>query len=203
MNSSPPPIDVPETIEGPRILLRAIRPEDEVDLAAAIQESRERLAPWMPWVHGDTSAGALRRFSTGASEEWTSRKSLQMLIFDRATGRLLGNSGFPRLDWSVRSFEIGYWLRTSAEGHGFMTEAVRLLTQTAFRPLQANRVEIRVDPRNTRSCRVAERLGYVLEGTLRNCALDGEGRISDRHVFALTPEDFQRLTWAMGTQVPT
>lgn len=196
MNSSPSLIDVPESIRGLRILLRPVRPEDATDLSSAIEESKERLGPWMPWVHGDISAEGLRPYTTGASEEWLSRKSLQMLILDKYSERLLGNAGFPRLDWAVRSFEIGYWLRTSAEGQGFMTEALMLLTQVAFLTLQANRVEIRVDPRNTRSCRVAERLGYLLEGTLRNCSLDGEGRVSDRHVFALTPQDFQRLDWA-------
>ncbi len=31
-----------------------------------------------------------------------------MMIFDRETSQFLGNAGFPRLNWDVRSFEIGY-----------------------------------------------------------------------------------------------
>ncbi len=104
-----------------------------------------------------------------------------------------------RITWAIRAFEIGYWIRTSAEGHGYVTEAVQLLTALAFEHLGANRVEIQADPYNARSWRVPERLGFPLEGTLRCFRPDVSGKPSDRRIYALIREDYRRLPWRAQT----
>jgi ribosomal-protein-serine acetyltransferase len=192
---SPLPIDLPERVEGERVVLQPYRPEDAPALWEAIEESREHLAPWMPWVHETHSINDVREFIVRARARWLLREDLTIGIFERSTGRYLGGSGLHRFDWSIRSFEIGYWIRRTAEGRGFVREAVQLLTRLAFDMLGANRVEIRMDPRNVRSRNVAEHLGYVLEGNLRNCSTDTAGLPADRHVFALTPADYRALDW--------
>lgn len=72
------------------------------------------------------------------------------------------------------------------------------MTRLAFQELQANRVQIHMDPRNIRSRNVAARLGFVYEGTLRCCAPGSDGQPTDRHVFALVREEFEALPWAKG-----
>jgi RimJ/RimL family protein N-acetyltransferase len=84
----------------------------------------------------------------------------------------------------VRKFEVGYWIRPEAAGQGHVSEAVRLLTVLAFGPLDARRVEIRCDTRNTRSRAVAERCGFALEGVLRCDSLGVDGRPRDTCVYA-------------------
>jgi len=128
--------------------------------------------------------------------EWLLRDELVVGIFERASGRLLGGSGLMRNNWRIRSFEIGYWLRDAAVGHGYATETVQVLTRFAFDGLDANRVHLRVDPRNRRSRAIPERLGFVYEGRLRNDASSVAGEPRDTDVFALVPEDFRRLSWA-------
>ncbi len=192
---SPILIDIPERLEGPRVLLRRIRAEDAPVITESVVESLESLRPWMPWAHGERPDEQTRLYAARAEAGWLLRENLDMLILERETGRHLGNIGVPRLNWPIRSFEIGYWLRTSAEGHGFMREAVQLLTRMAFDVLGANRVEIQTDSRNVRSANVARHLGFKLEGTLRNSAPDGYGQPSDRHIFALTPDDYQQIEW--------
>ena len=71
----------------------------------------------------------------------------------------------------------------------------------AFEKLQANRVEIRMDPRNLRSQRVAQRLGIVFEGTLYNCVLDADGMPSDRYIYARRPLTAHRWSGAGLTRV--
>ena len=63
----------------------------------------------------------------------------------------------------------------------------------AFAHLAARRVELRCDARNGPSRRVAERAGFVLEGRLRNAALDPSGTPRDDLVFALIPAVYARL----------
>jgi RimJ/RimL family protein N-acetyltransferase len=126
---------------------------------------------------------------------WLLREDVTLGIFDRQTGRLLGGSGLHRIDWTIRRFEIGYWLRESAVGHGYVTEAVQVLTRFAFEHLSANRVEIRMDTRNTRSRAVPERLGFVYEGCLRRALPDPENFPGDVALFGLIREDYQSLPW--------
>jgi RimJ/RimL family protein N-acetyltransferase len=190
---SPILIDIPEELQGPRVLVRPYRPEDAEALWEAVEESRAHLSPWLPWVHDYRSHDDARAFVVRARTRWLLREDLTVGIFDRGSGRFLGGSGLHRINWALRNFEIGYWIRGSAEGRGYVTEAVGLLTRLAFDVLEAQRVEIRMDPENGRSRKVAERLGFVLEGTLRRVAPGPDGQLRDRHIFALTPEDYRRL----------
>jgi RimJ/RimL family protein N-acetyltransferase len=125
-----------------------------------------------------------------ARARYDQREDLPLGIFDRKTRRFLGGTGLHRIDWNVRAFEIGYWIRASAAGQGYVTESTQLLTQLAFDVLEAKRVSITVAAANTRSAAVAKRLGFVYEGTLRNSIKDANGNLHDRQVFALTPEEW-------------
>jgi RimJ/RimL family protein N-acetyltransferase len=188
-------IDIPTELRGERVLVRRLEDSDAPSLFSAIDESRDNLTPWMPWAAGHVSVDDSLVYIRRSGAQWLSRERLGVGIFDLSDGRLLGCSGLERIDWPLRHFEIGYWARASAEGHGYIGEAVRVLTRFAFDDLRANRVDIRMDPRNTRSRRVAERAGYLLEGTLRNVSVDASGAPADRHIFALTPADYSRLPW--------
>ena len=58
-------------------------------------------------------------------------------------GGLLGGTGLHRIDCELRRFEIGFWIRASAEGQGYVSEAVQAMTALAFDQLDARRVQIR------------------------------------------------------------
>lgn len=193
------PVEIPDQLLGPRVLLRPLHPGDAPAVWEAVEESRERLAAWMPWVVTLRSLEDERAVIEGMHARWLLREDLTVGIFDRATGRFLGGTGLHKINWDLRIFEIGYFIRTSAEGRGYVTEAVQLLTRCAFDLLRANRVEMYVDPRNVRSARVPERLGFVLEGTLRRVRAGGDGHPTDRCVFALIREDYDRLPWRETT----
>ena len=196
MAQSPTLIELPEALDGPRVRVRPYCPEDADALWEAVDESREHLAPWLPWVARYTDPAFARETVIRCRARWMLREDLTVGVFAREDGRLLGGSGLHRIDWELRTFEIGYWLRRTAGGRGYMREAVQLLTRLAFDALHANRVEIRMDVRNGRSRRVPEALGFVLEGTLRRSTADTEGRPRDQHIYALIPEDYRALDWA-------
>ncbi|MBF6590801.1 MAG: GNAT family N-acetyltransferase, partial [Ktedonobacterales bacterium] len=101
----------------------------------------------------------------------------------------LGGLGLHPRGWETGFFEIGYWLRASAEGQGYMAEGVRLMTDYAFAHLGATRVQIRCDARNQRSAGLARRLGFVQEAHLRCQMRATDGTLRDTLVFALTPTD--------------
>ncbi len=200
LNTLPILCDLPDELLGERILVRPLRPGDGAVIFDAVEESRAEIGPWLPWVEKtrtpDDSEAAARR---GAAR-WLLREDLMVGLWDRETGRYLGGSGLHRIDWAVPSFEIGYWLRTSAWGRGYVSEAVQVLCRFAFETLGANRVEIRCDLRNTRSAAVPTRLGFTQEACLRNDVRNGAGAVRDTLVFALTPGDYAqaKASWQKG-----
>ncbi|HEX8834543.1 MAG TPA: GNAT family N-acetyltransferase [Abditibacteriaceae bacterium] len=177
-------LDFPDEIWTPRLHIRAPRPGDGAAVSEAVNESLDELRPWMPWAqHGPTPEES-EEVSRRAHARFLLREDLSLWLFDRATGEFVGGSGLHRINWDVPKFEIGYWLRTSRTGHGYMTEAVEAITAFVFETLHARRVEIRCDARNTRSAGVAERAGFTLEGILHNYVQDVSGALTDVRVHA-------------------
>lgn len=65
-----------------------------------------------------------------------------------------------------------------------MTEAVKGAIQFAFDKLGARRIEIRTDATNINACSLAERLEFILEGTMENDFLAPDGSLRDARVYA-------------------
>jgi len=199
LTSAPVLRDLPDEIVGPRILLRPLRSGDGAAIFEAVEESRTEIAPWLPWVEKTQMPSDSEEAARRGAARWLLREDLMVGIWDCNTDRCLGGSGLHRIDWTVPAFEIGYWLRTSAWGQGYASEAVQVLCRFAFETLGANRVEIRCDAKNTRSAAVPERLGFVREAYLRNDGRDRGGELRDTLIFALTPDDYSKakVRWAM------
>ena len=178
-----------DQLYGERIILRPYRLQDAVAFQAAIEESRDHLRPW-EWF-GDafhtveqTQDWIIRRHVT-----WLLRDSFTCGIWHRESGQLLGNIDLVVKQWRLPWFMIAYWIRQSAAGNGYVTEAVRLLTDYAFDTLHAKRVELAIDAKNERSVSVAERLGFHLDGRLRNTEIENDGELVHNLVYSLTPDD--------------
>jgi len=182
-------IPIFDALDGDRIRIRPFQPGDAEAHFAAIVESRERIERWLPWVPTYQAVDDSRDTIARMQARWLLRDDFDAGIFNRQSGALLGGIGFHPRNWEVSYFEIGYWLRTSAEGQGYVAEAVRVLMEYLFTTFDAHRVEIRCDARNTRSAAVAERTGFVREAHLRNARRGSDGTLSDTLIFARTDLD--------------
>jgi RimJ/RimL family protein N-acetyltransferase len=164
--------------------------EDAEALQAAVAESREHVRPWLPFADAHQTIDETRDWILHKMADWLLREDLGgMGIWEIATGRYLGGIGVHIRDWAIGYFEIGYWLRASAPGHGYMSDAARLVIEFAARHLGASRLEIRCDARNARSAAVAQRLGFVREAELRNNMRATDGTLRTTLVFGLIPAD--------------
>src|SRR5262245_52678949 len=98
-------VELPDELIGPRVLLRPYHAVDAEQVFAAIDESREHLKPWMPWVDDHLTVEDTRDFCIHSASRWLLRSELPLAIFERASGRYLGSTGFHAPDWELRSFE--------------------------------------------------------------------------------------------------
>lgn len=195
--------DFPDHFETERLLIRSAHPGDGPMLYDAVTESVEHLKPWMPWAHlpvtPEAEEGIVRRMHA----DFLKREDLPLFILDKATGRFIGGSGLHRLDWNVPRFEIGYWVRVSEQGKGYITEAVAGIANFAFEKLFAERVEIHVDDRNERSWHIAERLQFKLEGIHRRDARGTQNELRDTRVYAMLRDEWLETKRNSQTNQPT
>lgn len=177
-------LEVPPVLETERLVLRMPQPGDGRSENAAIKASLSELKPWLGFAQNDPSVEDTETNTREAHAKFLTRESLRYLIFRKDTNEFVGSTGFHNIEWSVPKFEIGYWIDTRMSGHGYMMEAVGKLTDFALTELKGKRVEIRCESTNGRSRRIPERLGYILEGILRNedLSVDGE-RLTDTCVY--------------------
>src|SRR5438270_7715180 len=82
-------------------------------------------------------------------------------------GRFIGTIGFHDLDQKNKHAAIGYWIDQEYEGRGIITRCCRALIDYLFDSMELNRVQINCAVENRRSRAVPDRLGFTLEGTLR------------------------------------
>lgn len=182
-------LDIPDHLETERLLLRAPRPGDGAVVNASILETLEDLRRYpasMLWAMEDQTVERAEDSCRRGAANWILRADLPMLFFRRDTGEHAGNCGLHRFNWETRVFEIGWWCRKSCQGQGLATEAAAALADFAFSRLGARRVWCCADEENERSWRVAERLGFAHEGTLRSERCDPDGSRRTMRVYATT-----------------
>ncbi len=175
--------DFPDRFESERLLIRTPLPGDGAEVHAAITESLDELRPWMPWAHLEQTVDEVEANVRQARADFLARRDLRLHVYQLDGGALVGSSGLHRIDWTVPRFEIGYWLRTTAAGRGFATEAARRIADFAFADLHAERVEIWCDARNERSAAVATRAGFTFEARLSRNRRDTAGALTDSLCF--------------------
>jgi len=139
-------------------------PEDTADLEAAKERARRRA----DWSGGDIAV-------------W--------VIADPDDTVVLG--GIQMFDVATKSLHamVGYGLMAEARGHGYGAEALRTVTDWAFRTTNLNRIALMHAIENQASCAVAGAAGFALEGTMRQSYRFGDANLHDEHLHARLRED--------------
>ncbi len=168
------------------LIMRAWREDDIETLHDLVFRNREHLHTYMQWMTPDYAIESTRNFVLRSIESRLERKTLALAL--ERDGELIGSTGFNRLEWAARVCEIGYWIASDEVGKGIITRACQVMIDYAFDELEMNRVEIRCSSENTRSAAIPERLGFKLEGILREAEVVN-GRAHDFCIYGLLAED--------------
>ncbi|HEX7066476.1 MAG TPA: GNAT family N-acetyltransferase [Bacillales bacterium] len=182
-------LDFPMEINTDRLWLHVPRPGEGKKVNEAIRESVNELKPWLHFAREVPEVEDTEKNIREAYSKYLLRKNLRFHIYHQEDRDFLGVIGLNHINWDIPKFEIYYWMRTSAAGKGYMSEAAEAVNDFAFRELKANRVEIRVATKNAGSRKIPEKLGYTLEGILRNEDKHSDGHLMDMCVYAKVPGD--------------
>ncbi|MFN6963304.1 MAG: GNAT family N-acetyltransferase [Pyrinomonadaceae bacterium] len=167
--------------------MRAFCKEDAEAIYACVIRNRDHLSPFMHWMTPDYSFESARRFVDEGRRAVAERAGLSLGIF--RAGEFVGSAALVYIDHISRKTEIGYWIDRMYEGRGLVSAACCVLIEYAFGELEMNRVEIRCATENVRSSAIPERLGFTLEGVLRQVEMRG-GRLHDFAIYGLLADEW-------------
>ena len=157
--------------------------------------------PEIVWGGGEPApkdaAAARREFKEFLIDLYRKRRGFRWIITLKGEGQPIGTLGFYK--WAPSAAyqaEMGYDLAKEYWGRGIMTEAMRAVVDFGFERMMLNRIEVFVMPRNERSIRLMERLGFEREGLLRQRYFDEFGNFADDILFAMLRSDWEELRMA-------
>jgi len=157
---SPPPLPASLLMVEEGLELLAPIEGDARELFVIVDENREYLREWLPWLDDvnsvDDELAMIRRIRDDKNFNW--------LYLIREYGELVGVVSLNWVDWDNRSFGLGYWVSESSSGRGIITKSCRRVIEHCFADLKLHRSVIEVAVDNHPSRAVAERLGLRLEG---------------------------------------
>lgn len=170
-------------LQGERVRLRPIRESDLEAFYSAHVDIRNRGA-FFPLGVGSESKMRQEFAETGF---WQREEGTLLIMTDEE--EMAGHIEFfkPVTYWDA--FELSYQLYDDRfAGRGFVTEAVQLLVDYLFANKKQHRIHLVIVPENAASRRIAEKCGFVLEGTARG-AFFNDGRNQDVLIYSLLRTD--------------
>jgi ribosomal-protein-serine acetyltransferase len=157
-------------------------------LYSLVDQNRDHLRPWMPWLDKTTEPKHIEDFIKSSLTHLTEGKGLNCLIMFE--DNLVGLLSYNVIEAPTLTGHIGYWLDKGHNGQGIMTKSVAKMIEIGFKELGLRKVEIRVAAENTKSRAIPERLGFKMEGTLRN-AENISGNYVDHVIYGLMKDEWQ------------
>jgi ribosomal-protein-serine acetyltransferase len=128
-----------------------------------------------------------RTFIRTSLRELIEEKSIALGVW--VSGRYAGGTGYHRHDWQNMKTEIGYWLVEQLQGRGIMTAVVRGILPYGFLELGMHRIEIHCATENQKSRGIPERLGFKLDGIMRQAHKLYDSYV-DLAVYAMLRDEF-------------
>jgi RimJ/RimL family protein N-acetyltransferase len=176
----------PVLADGPDLRLRRHRPQDVDAIVEQCQDPetvRSTTVP-VPYARSDAE-GFLQHVAAGWSDGTTAAFAIE------AGGRFAGSTDLRLADgdWA----EIGFGLAPWARGRGLMTRATALVVDWGFTELGLAGIQWRAVVGNAASLRVAQKVGFTLEGTVRGLLVHRGERL-DGWIGTLLATDPRRAT---------
>ncbi len=180
--------------------------------AKTLKNKRAKLLPLEPFHYRDLLplSKQVDLYKYGASDISTSKKlkkymneafekkeqgiALPFIIYDKKLERFAGSTRFGNIDKKNKVVHIGWtWLGDDFRGSGLNHHVKFLMLSYAFEKLYYEKVEFRIDERNTQSRRAVEKIGGVLEGILRKDTVTKDGFRRSSACYGILREEWDEI----------
>lgn len=167
-----------------------------LSLFDTVEKNREYLAPFVDWVNLIRSKKEtqyfLERNLRGYRELMAGQISVSnhpgFSFFIYKDEECVGMVGYQGISLKNSICALGYWIAQDYQGQGLTHLAMKKVIEYAFSVLMMNRIEIQCAVDNFPSIKVAEKLGFMREATLRQVEKRND-KFVDHHLFSTLKEE--------------
>jgi RimJ/RimL family protein N-acetyltransferase len=180
----------PIILETVRLIIRPIAPGDTSEVFA-YRSDREanRYQGWIPECTED-----VEQFISKVSKQIDEPETwFQFVLIEKESENIIGDAGVHFFGKENRQVELGCTLSKDFQKKGYATEALRKLIDFVFNDLNKHRIIVSIDPANSHSIRLAERLGFRKEAHFRE-SLWINGQWVDDVIYAILKEEWLNST---------
>jgi ribosomal-protein-serine acetyltransferase len=171
-------------IQGSEITLVKPRLDLADDVRNALMESYDEHSRYLTWAEPNPSLETVTQNIEQAIHNFENDvNEYRFFILRNSDSRLVGTVGLLIKNLQIPYLEIGYWVRSSESGKGYIGKAVQMLEDYAINKLEVRRLEIRTAESNIRSKRVAERAGFKLEARIQSDRTLPDGTIENSLIY--------------------
>ncbi|MCK8607414.1 GNAT family N-acetyltransferase [Apilactobacillus ozensis] len=157
--------EVPEfEVNNQKVKLEATSENHAKDLYEAIDNDRQNMRKWLPWVDDMQSVEDEQDFIQYATVEMEKQKLLMLTIM--VNNQPAGLIDLHSISNVSKHASVGYWLSSNFQGHGITTKALENITKIGFDVLELHKIIVLAAVDNSKSKAVPERLGFKHEATL-------------------------------------
>lgn len=179
--------NIPTHITTPRLILRPMQPGDGHAIHEAVLDGYEECVKQLCWPATPPTRDDVEYETRLDAAKFITREQLRFVILEKDSGNVVGRIAYPAplCVWAVPMLGISYFLRSSAQGKGYATEATNALIRFAFAVLGARKIEIHCEQNNLKSIGVPTRLNIQKERIQRGTWPATKGNdLAIVHVFA-------------------
>ena len=119
---------------------------------------------------------------------YEANQGIRWAITRKSDQTVLGTCGFHNIKPEHYRAELGYELGKTYWGQGFMAEALKAIMEYGFNTFNYNRIEAFVNLGNVRSTRILEKMGFRLDGLLRQYEF-ARGQFVDQYCYSALKSD--------------
>lgn len=164
-------IPSPPKLKTERLEIRLPEFSEAPLIAEFFIENEQHLAPWGPTLPEGITTEPYWLYRIGQERD-AAMAGTKYRFFLFLAGAVVGYANLNEIvRGGTQSCTMSYCVAAKHEGKGLMSEALRELIRFAFQDINLHRIEACYQPKNVRSGRVLERLGFCVEATLRKLIL--------------------------------
>lgn len=179
-----------ELILNNNLILKQTTLDHAEELFQLVQKNRDYLREFLPWLDNSSKVDDTIESIKASDKELLETGTPRFSIF--LEDEIIGTIAFHPINNFHKNGSIGYWIDKSHSGKGYMTEAAKAVVEYGFCVLNLNRIVIRCNTKNLASQKVAEKLGFQYEGTLRECE-NLYGQFADNKVYSMLKKEYEKI----------